>query len=44
LGYEESPVRWWAAGMVVVEMTSGVRLSSRDLAGLLPTLLYEDET
>lgn len=42
--YEQALIRWWAAGMTVVELASGVRLETDALERPLPTLLYDDET
>ncbi|MEV8634861.1 DUF6461 domain-containing protein [Streptosporangium sp. NPDC051023] len=41
-GYEQTLIRWWAAGMTVVELASGVRLETALLEGPLPTLLYDE--
>ncbi|MFI6496034.1 hypothetical protein [Nonomuraea typhae] len=38
--YEGTLIRWWAAGMTIVELAGGVRLRAAALAGPLPTLLY----
>ncbi|MEU6415204.1 hypothetical protein [Microbispora sp. NPDC046933] len=43
LQYENSLITWWAAGMAVVELASGVRLGSASLESPLPALVFEDE-